>query len=74
MYVLSWRTVSVLTQVLFLCLFPSLLRNSGNKHKNTTLVSAETVRHESPYIILYVIHAGIKVRLGGLHVHEVECN
>ena len=54
MYVLSWRTVSSLTRMLFLCLFPSLLRNSGNKHKNNPLVSAETVRHSSTYIILYV--------------------
>ena len=56
MYVLSWRTVSALTRVLFLCLFPSLLRNSGNKHKNNPLVSAETVRHSSTYIILYVLN------------------
>ena len=54
MYVLSWRTVFALTpRVLFWCLFSSLLRNSGNKHKNNTLVSTETVRHESTYIILY---------------------
>ena len=30
MYALSWWTVSMLTRVLFWCLFPSLLRNSGN--------------------------------------------
>ena len=54
MYVLSWRTVSALTRVLFWNLFPSLLRNSGNKHQNNPLVSAETVRHSSTYIILYV--------------------
>ena len=54
MYVLSWRTVSALTRVLFWYLFPSLLRNSGNKHQNNPLVSAETVRHSSTYIILYV--------------------
>ena len=53
MYVLSWRTVSALTRVLFWFLFPSLLRNSGNKHQNNPLVSAETVRHSSTYIILY---------------------
>ena len=53
MYVLSWRTISALTQVLFWCLFPSLLRNSGNKHQNNPLVSAETVRNSSTYIILY---------------------
>ena len=53
MYVLSWRTVSVHTGVLFLCLFPSLFRNSGNKHKNNPLVSAETVCHSTTYIILY---------------------
>ena len=40
MYVLLWRTVYVLTRVLFWCLFPSLLRNSGNKHQNNPLVSA----------------------------------
>ena len=53
MHVLSWRTVSAPTRVLFLCLFPSLLHNSGNKHKNNPLVSTETVRHLSTYIILY---------------------
>ena len=58
MYVLSWRTVSALTRVLFWYLFPSLLRNSGNKHQNSHLVSAETVRHSSTYIILYVSHWG----------------
>ena len=55
MYVLSWRNVAALTRVLFLCLFPFLLRNSGNKHKNNPLVSAETVCHLSTYIILYVL-------------------
>ena len=54
MYVLLWRTVYALTRLLFWCLFPSLLRNSGNKHQNNPLVSAETVRHASTYIILYV--------------------
>ena len=39
MYVLLWRTVYALTRVLFWCLFPSLLRNSGNKHQNNPLVS-----------------------------------
>ena len=39
-------------RVLFLQLFPSLLRNSGNKHKNNPVVSAETVRHSKTYIIL----------------------
>ena len=34
MYEFSWRTVSALTRVLFWCLFPSLLRKSGNKHQN----------------------------------------
>ena len=33
MYVLLWRTVYGLTPVLFWCLFPSLLCNSGNKHE-----------------------------------------
>ena len=54
MYVLSWWTFSALTQVLFWYLFTSLLRNSGNKHQNNPLVSAETVRHSSTNIILYM--------------------
>ena len=40
MYVLFWRTVYALTRLLFGCLFPSLLRNSGNKHRINPLVSA----------------------------------
>ena len=43
MYVLLWLTVYALTRVLFWCLFPSLQRNSGNKHQNNPLVSALTV-------------------------------
>ena len=57
MYVLLWRTVSALTRVLFWYLFPSLFRNSGNKHQNNPLVSAETIRHSSTYIILYILLA-----------------
>ena len=53
MHVLSWRTVSALTRVLFWYLLPSLLRNSGSKHQNNPLVSSETIRHSSTYIILY---------------------
>ena len=53
MYLLSQQTVSVLSRVLFVCLFTSLLRNSGNEHKKP-LVSAETVRQWSAYIILYL--------------------
>ena len=45
MHVLSWRTVCALTRVLFGCLF-----------QNNPLVSAETVRHSSTYVILYVNH------------------
>ena len=52
-YVLSWWTVSALTWV-FLCLFPSLFRKLGNKHQKDPLMSAETVRHSSTYIILYI--------------------
>ena len=45
----------IITRVLFWYLFPSLLRNSGNKHQNNPLVSTETVRDSSTYIILYKI-------------------
>ena len=54
MYVLEWRIVSALTRGLFWCLFPELRSNEGNKYQNNPLVSAETVRHESTYIILFL--------------------
>ena len=57
MYSLSWRIVSALSRVLFRCLFPSLLRNLGNKHQNNPLLSAEAVHHSSTYIILYALLA-----------------
>ena len=57
MYMLSCRTVSVLTRALFWCLFPSLLRNSENEHQNNPLVSTKTVRLSSTYIILCLIQA-----------------
>ena len=53
MHVPLWRTVYALTPVLFWCLFPSLLRNSGNKHQNNPHVCASTFSHASTYIILY---------------------
>ena len=55
-YVQLWQTVHAHTRVLFWCLFPELLRNSGNKHQNNTLVSASAVRHSSTYIIHYISH------------------
>ena len=54
MYVLAWRTVCALTRVLFWCLFPELRSNEGNKRQNNTRVSAQTVRHKSTYIILFL--------------------
>ena len=54
MHLLSSRTISAPNRVLFYCLSPSLVSNSGNNHKNNSLGSAETVRHSSTYIILYV--------------------
>ena len=55
MYVLEWQTW-VLFLYLFpeLHLFPELRSNKGNKHKNNTWVSTETVCHESTYIILFL--------------------
>ena len=52
-YLLEWRTVSAHTRGLFWCLFPSLLRNSGSKHQNNPLVSAEIVCNSSTYTILF---------------------
>ena len=54
MYALAWRTVYVLTRVLFWRLFPELRSNEANKHKNNTRVSALTVPHKSTYIILFL--------------------
>ena len=54
MYVLLWQTVSVPTWVLFWHLFPSVLRNSGNKHQNDPLMGTETVCHSSTYVVLYI--------------------
>ena len=54
MYELEWQTASTSTRGLFWCLFLELRCNEGNKDQNSTLVSAETVRHESTYIILFL--------------------
>ena len=37
------------------CLFPELCSSEGNKHQNNTRVVAQTVRHESTYIIAFLI-------------------
>ena len=54
MYVLEQQTVSVSTRGLIWCLFLELRWNEGNKDQNSTRVSAETVRHESTYFILFL--------------------
>ena len=54
MYIIGSRIVSTLKSGLFLCLFPVLRSNEGHKHTNNTRVSAETVRHESTYIIIFL--------------------
>ena len=55
MYVLEWWTVSALTRGLLWCLFPELLRNEGNKHKNNSRVTqkqfAEYIHHFISYTI-----------------------
>ena len=54
MYVLSyWYCFSAQSSII-LVLFPSLLRNSGNKHQNNTPMGAETVRPSSTNVILYI--------------------
>ena len=70
MYVLSWRTVSVPIRVLLLCLFPSLFRNSGNKHKNKQFVSAETVSHLTIHIILYILRPNVKINCKKIFLHD----
>ena len=51
-YVHSSQTVAALTWVSLRFLYPSLLRNVGNKPQNNSLVSAETFRQSSPGITL----------------------
>ena len=46
---------------LFLCLFPALRSNAGNKHKNNTRMSTETVRDESAYIILFLTRHNVSI-------------
>ena len=41
--------------VIVLYLYPSLLRNSGNKHHSNPVVSTETIRHTITYIIIYTL-------------------
>ena len=55
MYALSWPTVSALTQVLFWCLFPSLLRNLAKKHKRT--ISWALKQFVTRLYILFSIYA-----------------
>ena len=40
------------TDGIVLVLFPELRSKEGNRHQNNTRASAETIRHESTYIIL----------------------
>ena len=54
MYVLLWQPVYVLTRVLFWCVFPLLLCNSGNKHQNNPHMSAYTIYYSCAIIILYI--------------------
>ena len=51
--VYTWL-MNCFTSGLFWCLFPKLGSNEVNKHQNTTQVNAETVCHESTYIILFL--------------------
>ena len=53
-YVLEWQTIYMLTRGLFWCLFPELRSNEGDKHRNNTRVSAQTVCHKTTYIILFL--------------------
>ena len=50
MYVLEGRTVSAFTRGVFWW----LRSNEGNKYPNNSRVSAEKVRHENTYIILFI--------------------
>ena len=61
----------------FLCLFPSLLRNSVNKYRNNPLVGAETVRHSSTYIILYIstrqiVTSHVEELCGSSHIQHTK--
>ena len=53
-YLQLWRTVYALTSVLSWRSFPSLFRDSGNKHQNNILVSALTFA--TPVHTCYLTH------------------
>ena len=40
--------------VILVCFFPELRRNEGNELHNNTRVSAEAIRYESTYIVLFL--------------------
>ena len=67
MYVLSWRTVYALTRVLWWCLIPSLLLNSGNKHQNTLLWSHKQF-DTRVHTLFYIINGtlGVLIQRGWL--------
>ena len=74
-YVLSWRTVSALTRVLFLCLFPSLLRNSGNKYKNNLSLALKqfVTRVHTLFSIWYTCDTNtLTACLPVYHYHKTE--
>ena len=61
MCVLKWRTVSALTGGLIFVFIPEFRSNEGNKNKNNTRVSEETVRDESTYIILFLARPNVSI-------------
>ena len=56
MYVLGWLTVYTLKRGLFWCLFHSLLRNSGNKHRNNTRVGVHKQFVARVHTLFYFLH------------------
>ena len=61
MYILEWRTVSLLTRRLFWCLFLELRSRERTWYQNNTQVSAETVSHETKYIILFLTWYNVSI-------------
>ena len=55
-YVLSWWIVYALTEVLFCCLFRSLLRNPGNKHQTLLWVQKQFATRVHTLFSIYLLH------------------
>ena len=60
-HVLLRRIVYANTRARYWCLYPSLLRNSGHKHKHNLLVNASALHYSGAYIIFICIQLRTRI-------------